>query len=248
MRMFDYVYRCQNEKSGAFKSFKIECLNCDGTFLMTFYIYINSYFLICFLFVKALLYAPIIAPIRQEVPIGSHSQLTCQKAQNANEPDRYQWFKQPISTSEINPNLTLSQSIGHGTILELKNITEKDAGWYICCIVNAVLKPKERVDKLLDTDYDLSDSLSNSWCSSAELKVNKPNETELDQLKRSNKISMSILIAVLSCSVSFLFMTLVTIYLCNKKLKTFTNTHKAAKQLEEVIFAHLLYFNLFISY
>jgi len=30
MRMFDYVYRCQNEKNGAFKSFKIECQNCDG--------------------------------------------------------------------------------------------------------------------------------------------------------------------------------------------------------------------------
>jgi len=183
-----------------------------------------------------MLYAPIIAPIRQEVPVGSQSQLTCQKAPNANEPDRYQWFKQPIDKSEINQNLTISQSIGYGSILELKNITEKDAGWYICCIVNSILKPNERVQKLLDSDYDVSDSLSNSWCSSAELKVNKPNETELDQLKRSNKISMSILIAILSCSVSFLFMTLVTIYLCNKKLKTFKNTHKATKQLEEVTY------------
>jgi hypothetical protein len=127
IRLFDISYRSQNILNGAYKTYVLECSNCDS-----------------------LVFSPLISPVSQIATVGSQVIFTCDKPQNSKEPDRYQWFKQ---SNESNISLNFDNSQGYGQILKLSNLTMENAGWYLCCIINRQQnddKDNENIESILN--------------------------------------------------------------------------------------------------
>jgi hypothetical protein len=87
---------------------------------------------------------PIIAPGRQTAFINYETSFICNKPPSAEEPDRYQWFKLEKG-NQNNDRIDYSNSIGNGELLEITNITEASAGWYICCMLYSTLDSQENI-------------------------------------------------------------------------------------------------------
>ena len=204
IRLFDISYRSQNVINGAYKTYVLECSNCES-----------------------LAFSPLISPFSQISTIGSDVIFTCEKPQNSREPDRYQWFKQ---SNESNNSLNFDNSQGYGQILKLSNLTMENAGWYLCCIIN-----KQQDDK--KENENIESLLNNAKCSSAELKVNNiidyDNHDEGKIIK--NRIKTFVLVAISSIFILAIILLSLLVFICHKKLNSFTNTQKATKHLNQVI-------------
>jgi hypothetical protein len=204
IRLFDISYRSQNIINGAYKTYVVECYNCES-----------------------LAYSPLISPVSQIATIGSEVIFTCDKPQNSKEPDRYQWFKQ---SNESNNKLNFDNSQGYGQILKLSNLSIDNAGWYLCCIIN---KHQDDMNK----NENIESILNNAKCSSVELKVNNiiqyDNHDEGKIIKHG--IKTFIFIAISSICILVIILLSLLVFVCHKKLNSFTNTQKASKHLNQVI-------------
>ncbi|CAF0847644.1 unnamed protein product [Brachionus calyciflorus] len=190
--VFDIIFQCKNFMTGSYKIYRLECSNCDIS-------------------------APLILPARQIVTENSDTQFTCEKPLNTNEPDRYQWFKhsKEVLPSDSETVYDFTQSIGYGSILDLKNITVKNAGWYICCLVNSKSSVQNKIDKInTDTKDDETPRFS---CSSVELKV---------IAKKAELRDILFYLLTGFCVIVILIMG-TFIFLCTKKLTAFKHTEKA---------------------
>lgn len=186
---------------------------------------------------------PIIAPHHQSAPIGSQTQLTCEKSPlSLLEPDRFQWYKRKSDeetesyTEEMTSSSTfdLKKSIGVGSTLTLNNLTKNDAGWYVCCMLTA---PSTSVDTRKQALADAAETLDvdiNYACSSAELVVtNLPETVRIINPTSSSKFRVILASILLVCFVVIGLMTLV-LYLCHQKLKIFQRTQEAVSALQNV--------------
>lgn len=187
---------------------------------------------------------PIIAPHHQSAPIGSQTQLTCEKSPlSLLEPDRFQWYKRksddesiPESYTEETTSFDLKKSIGVGSTLTLNNLTKNDAGWYVCCMLTA---PSTSVDTrkqalAADANTETLDVNINYACSSAEVVVTSlPETVRIINPTSSSKFRVILASILLVCFVVIGLMTLV-LYLCHQKLKIFQRTQEAVSALQNV--------------
>ena len=225
--LFHHSYTSQNKKNGAFKTYTLECSNCE-----------------------ALYYAPIISPAKQTVPAFSHTQITCDKKQSVSssqEPDRYQWYKyesEPRGTELSKRSLhdeyednKQSYIIGSGPILEIFNVSSTDAGWYMCCFLDSSLAPEMRqllIASSLNSTQIIDDVFKT--CSSAQLIVN---EHFLDKIQSPNskvtvKSSLNTILAVVT-SLALVSLALMTLFICvcHRRLKAYRNTQKAVGTMQK---------------
>ncbi|RNA04719.1 hypothetical protein BpHYR1_020091 [Brachionus plicatilis] len=202
LSLFDIVFRCHNSLSGAFKTYKLECSNCP------------------------IFQPPLISPTRQEVGENSDTQFTCEKPSGSDEPDRYQWFKH---NSELLPQnsetiyYNFSKSVGFGSILELKDITPENAGWYICCLVKSKLSVHDKRKALQENFVD--DKNPKFSCSSVELKV-------LPVIKKSN-VWLYLLISISASAI--MIMTILTL-LCGRRLRSIKHAEQARDHMQKRFF------------
>lgn len=216
---------------------------------------------------------PLVSPSRQNVAIGSQTLITCDKSnKESREPDRYQWFMDPSpdETSELSTasgnkivsvfNLDLRKTIGNGAILELKNLTQNQSGWYICCLFYSkerIIKKRTVLDYYENSNDDSIDELTfeanherlkNSFehsCSSAALNVQDPSTLNtLQQQQQLNSlfipkvlstktkvlIGLIILVSCLILIVAVCFL----IYYGYSKYFTYLKTVKAAQTMHQV--------------
>lgn len=152
------------------------------------------------------------------------TQFTCEKPAGSDEPDRYQWFKH---NSELLPQnsetvyFNFSNSVGFGSILELKNIKPGNAGWYICCLVKSKSSINDKKKALQENIVDDQDPKYS--CSSVELKV-------LPAEKKSN-IWLYLLIFI--CALVIIVMSIMT-FLCSRRLRSIKYAEQARDHMKKV--------------
>lgn len=208
---------------------------------------IQIIYLIFFFFIKEILMPPIVSPYHQSVPVGSSTQLTCEKSPSSLfEPDRFQWYKRKQQQSETTNNnddydtgamFDLKKSIGYGSVLTIDNITLADAGWYVCCMLTApATSVDERKEAIAAADqqqqHPTLDVKINYACSSAQIEVEQIQIVPPVATSKSFRVILALVLLV--CFVVIGLMALV-LYFCHEKLKIFKRTHEAVSALQNVI-------------
>lgn len=126
--------------------------------------------------------------------------------------------------------MDFKDSIGHGPILELKSVDKADAGWYMCCFINSPLSAEARSDLLTRNETGES-SAPNYSCSSVELRINE----EASVLKvQESKRTKTILVLISVFSLVSLIVLGLLAFLCQRKLKTYSNAQKAVGTMQNV--------------
>lgn len=189
-------------------------------------------------------------PTTQNLKEDANTLFTCEKSlKSSQEPDRYQWFFEPYNAESAQTtyskdkiitvyNLDLRNSIGHGQILELANLTQNQSGVYICCFffnkARIVTRSLDYLDEASSSFEENHDRLRNSFdyrCSSGELRVNTSKLIpKVFSFKTKVLIGLIILVSCMIFVVGISFL----VYYGYSKYFTYLKTVKAAQTMHKV--------------
>lgn len=215
MRIFDSFIRCEDDLKNVIKFYKIECLNC-----------------------KDLFSEPIVSPDELSPPEGSSGQLFCKEIPNSREPDRYEWHK--ISLND--DTAATETKIKTGPLLDLKNMTSVDSGWYHCCLYYSPISPLARAEFIFKYGGDLESYDGGSidefdmkkeylrYCASSRVEVKTSPVMSSNKLLKTRQLMLIIVIAFLV----LLSVMILLVFCCYSRLKLMKHAQKAMGTMKHV--------------
>ena len=156
-------------------------------------------------------------------------------------PDSILWFK---GESNESVETNLRNALSFKEMLMISNTTEKDSGWYYCCLAYSRLTAEQKRERIRSQDEDddvesedglraVQDALSENRLNDLDLKCSSVLVTVLDSPSRSkSNMSRNVLIIIITViSLVILIAWIFISYILYRKLQVYKDKQKAQAKL-----------------